>query len=151
MLVFKSQPRFSPTTGQPTKPTLTEIGWLCDFCGKLRDPVEEDLAGNYYFTVVESGDMEPQFHELNVKGFPDIDIYSVFNEHPKFQYCMDWDSLPSHSCEREMLLKYMKGRKKTDQPHFSVCDMMYAARLEMLTKVLAANTYTFDELKLETR
>jgi hypothetical protein len=151
MLLHKLQPRFDQLTGKPAKPAFAPNGWLCDFCGAHRDPMKEDLAGGYVFSIIESGDMEPQFHELNVVGFPDIDIYSVFNEHPQFMYCMDWDAYPSQSCEREMLIKYMKGRKKSDQHHFSVLDMMYTARLEMLAKIFTAKTYTADELKLENR
>ncbi len=48
-----------------------------------------------------------------------------------------------------MLLQYMKGKKKNDS--ISICDMVYAARLTMLTKILVAKTYIIEELKLELR
>jgi hypothetical protein len=149
MLIYKLQPRFNQLTGAPAKSVLTLDGWLCDFCGTRHNPMEEDLAGNYSFVVHETGDIEPQFHELRVEGFPEIDIYSVFNEHPHFQFCMNWDTLPQHSCERDLLVQYMKGRKKSEMS--SVCDMFYSARLAMLAKLLADKTYTIEELKLEKR
>lgn len=148
MMVCEMRPRFDQNTGKPLKPALTPKAHICDFCGKLFDPQEEDLTDQIGYTVIESGDIEPYFHEMRVEGFPNIDIYSVFNEHPQFRYCIDF--VNGTSCERDMLFAYMKGKKKTDT-HISIASMIYDARVVMLAKILAAKTYTLEQLKLDER
>lgn len=149
MIVCKFVPQYNQNTGQPTAAKLERLGWICDHCGALHNRMEEDVAGQVTYAVYESGDIEPNFHEMRVKGFPKIDMYSVFGSaHKDFQYCYDFDT--NRSCERDMMQRYMKA-KKGKTAFVSLSEMMYEARLLMIAEVLKANTYTLEELLLETR
>jgi quinol monooxygenase YgiN len=141
MLLFEKKPQFDPNTGKPVKTKLVRVGWVCDFCGKSHKTPEEEV-GLVQYSVHESGDIEPQFHDLCIEGYKDIDRYDIFNNHDHFVYCQDWDM--NSLCEQKMISAAMKLRKKGTQ----LCHIMYEARINMLKKVLDKKQYTIEEFGL---
>jgi hypothetical protein len=147
MILHTLQPRFDTKTGKPTDPAMAWSGWICDFCGKLHGPDSEIALDNIKYSISENDSVEPFYHEMRIKGFEKIHIYSVFNNHPHFQYCAPWNG--DKYCEHVMLKAYAKANKTN--PRMTLCVMMYDARVQMLAQLLKAGTYTLEELKLDER
>jgi hypothetical protein len=139
MRLFKLEPRFSSTTGKPISPQCTSAGLLCDFCGKKIDP--DDDFGDIRYEIIEAGGSEPQFHELRIKGYEDISIYTVMRS--EFVFCANWDT--REFCEAKMMKAAIKNK---ENPFTLVCYAMYDARIKMLAKVLDKKLYTLEELQL---
>lgn len=108
MNFFKTIPQFDCNTGKPKISKKVEAGLLCDYCGKLLLPEEQD-GGMVQYQIVEPGECEPGYHELRITGH-DVDRYTIMENHPAFVYCYNWNN-GSSECERKMIASALKSKK----------------------------------------
>jgi hypothetical protein len=146
MKVFGEEQRFDPRTGKPLKMHLVLKGWICDYCGRFHS-LDEYPPAVVHYLIVESGESEAQFDHLQIKCHEKVNLYSLFADHPEFRYCQDWDN--GIFCEREMVKEWVE--RPGFEKEFTLYDMMYVARLEMVAGVLSEGKYALKELKLEER
>jgi len=147
MKVFGQEPRFHPRTGKPMPSVKIQTGWACDYCGVYHANDEESQKVVSY-RIVETGEAEPQFDGMKVEGFPRIDLYALFSDHPEFRYCQDWDG--RRFCEQEMLLAWHKAKKNGAKAR-TLFEIMYEARLAMIGDALKSGRQTMESFDLKKR
>lgn len=152
MDLFGLRTKYNTDTGKPYS-TYSKIGWICDYCGEFHDFEYNDGLTLISYTINETDEVEPQFSQYRLDGFsPEINVYDVFNNHTKFTYCQDL-SFEGYSCEFDMVKEWYK-KTHADNPSglfsdcFMFCQVMYAARMEMLSKVLKDKKYTIEQFQL---
>ncbi len=145
MILFKSQQIYDKYTGKPLSKEFIPDKYLCDYCGEIISeygyPVDH-LERTY--TVNETDGQEPWFDQMSL-SYKDkkVDLYELFNKHPNFVYCCDYDQ--DWFCEAKML--YEEALKEEgDVRKMLFVDLMYSKRLEMLEKVF--ETYSLEDFGL---
>ena len=157
MNIYKTVPAYSKTTGQYSHDEIVFDHIICDYCGKEISDEDEEWGGNaagyeVSYIIRENGGCEPMYdqHDLwvNTIGLPGdkyIRSYEIFGrDHSEFFYCRNWDGLPN--CEALMIKEYLKNAKNDN---WSVYDIMYETRLQMLIKVINSKQYSLKDFKLE--
>ena len=147
MKLYEQAKVFSERTGELLGTKTVECGYICDYCGK-QILTEDDEDFNYdhdasleiSYKIFENGESEPMFHELRIPGYPQYDRYEIFNDN-EYHYCRFWDN--QTNCEAKMLDNPPKQLN-----NWTLYDIMYKARLNMLKKVLDNQQYTSEQLGL---
>ena len=172
MNVYELKKKFDPDTGKPDGNKRVIVGTCCDYCGRLQK--DEDFFPDPTYRVIESGGMEPQWHEMKcIIGNKKIDLYGLYNTHKNFVYCQDWMS--DFFCERFLLLEFWSllygldhkdpvivdsiqhVQKFLDEENLGKlisvpriwCHAMYEARHRVIQKLVSTGTYSIDQLGLE--
>lgn len=103
MILFESKPQFDVDTGRPVAPVWQQVAYLCDYCGNRIDSECDGQETAYKVIEVGGAETQYEFEVLQVKNRR-VDLHSLYNVHPMFTYCQNWDT--SSFCEQRLMLEY---------------------------------------------
>lgn len=137
MILYEQRQMYSRTTGKPEFTKLVMVDHICDYCGALfsdNDIYYEQPIWRY--DILETGDIEPQFHnELVTYGKYVIDPYSIFAT--PFILCDPGIS----ECEREVI------KRAFGEGYTSFYYAMIDFRISTVKNLL--KEYSLEQLGLE--
>lgn len=147
MIIFEKKQLFDKYTGKPIgEDALMPIKHICDFCGEDIDTSQEERS----YRVLESDSSEPWFSQMSlVYKDQKIDLYDLFDKHPKFVYCCDYDE--DWFCEVRMLYEAFQdfNDNRQDVRNFLIINTLYESRLKMIKKVFEVGLYNPAHFGLE--